>query len=273
MIMAEHINAAADFYRAMAPVFDVMTNWEERLAGEGPFLRAVLSGAGAKQVLDAACGSGGHTLALASWGYHAAGADISDGMVDLARAKALRAGLEVPFTVAGLAGLAEHFPPASFDAVLCLGNSLPHLLTQADLVQGLQGMAHVLRPGGVVVTQALNYDLRWRTQPRFFGVQSGMQEGKQVLVWRFADYDVAAERILFHVALFSQSPDGWSVEVQTTPQRPIWQRDMLAALASAGFERASSYGSMTWPAPPFDAYGSGDLVMVATRGEVRDLQG
>jgi glycine/sarcosine N-methyltransferase len=263
--MAEHINAPADFYRAMAPVFDVMTNWEERLAAEGPFLRSVLSEAGAEQVLDAACGSGGHTLALTTWGYRAAGADISDGMVDLARDKALRAGMEVSFTVAGLADLAEHFPPASFDAVLCLGNSLPHLLTQADLVQGLQGMAHVLRSGGMLVTQALNYDLRWRTQPRFFGVQSGMHEGQEVLVWRFADYDVAAERILFHVALFRRSPDGWSVQVQTTPQRPTWQRDMLTALTTAGFNRVRSYGSMTWPASPFDADGSGDLVMVATK--------
>ena len=49
-----------DFYDALAPMFDVMTDWTARLSAEGPFLKSVLDGSGARRVLDAACGSGGH---------------------------------------------------------------------------------------------------------------------------------------------------------------------------------------------------------------------
>ena len=66
--MTSFDQAATDFYDALAPMFDVMTDWNARLDAEGPFLKAMLEEAGAQSVLDAACGSGGHALALAQWG-------------------------------------------------------------------------------------------------------------------------------------------------------------------------------------------------------------
>jgi SAM-dependent methyltransferase len=283
--------AAEPFYDALAPLFDVMTNWKTRLATEGPFLRAVLDEAGGRRVLDAACGSGGHALWLARQGYQVAGADASPAMIALARRKASEAGLDVPFVVADLAGLPGNAPlppnaggnPLSlqlggrrggpYDAVLCLGNSLPHLLTQADLVAALRGMAVVLRPGGLFVTQNLNYDLRWRTQPRFFAAQGGFHEGQEVLVWRFADYDVPTGCIAFHVALFRkgsrpESPEGaqeWQVQVHTTPQRPLFLADLTAALAETGFGETLVCGRMALPLEPFDAGRSGDLVIIARK--------
>ena len=76
-------------------------------------------------------------------GLQVAGADVSPVMIDLARQKAAAQALDVAFVVTGLDNLAPALPlPPSptllFDAVLCLGNSLPHLLTQDDLVVALR---------------------------------------------------------------------------------------------------------------------------------------
>jgi len=267
------------FYDALAPMFDVMTDWDARLATEGPFLRAVLEETGARRVLDAACGSGGHALWLARQGFDVAGADASPGMVALARQKAVAAGLEIPFAVTDLANLqpvnVQH--ANGFDAVLCLGNSLPHLLTQADLVAALHGMAGVLRPGGALVLQNLNYDLRWQKKPRWFMAQGGVLDGQEVLVWRFADYDVPAGRIAFHIALFRkergrsgdrpQQPEmrDWKVELHATPQRPFFRAELLAALAEAGFEGPRIYGRMSLPFESFELEASGDLVAVTRK--------
>ena len=196
-------------------------------------------------MLDAACGSGGHALWLARQGYEVTGADVSPVMIELARQKAAAAGLDVPFVVGDLANLQAS--SSVYDAVLCLGNSLPHLLTQDDLVAALRGMAGVLRPGGVLVLQNLNYDLRWQKQPRWFMAQGGVLDGQEVLVWRFADYDVPAGRIAFHIALFRKDGPDWQVEVHTTPQRPLFQADLLAALAEAGFSEPRAYGRMARP--------------------------
>ncbi|MCU0503011.1 MAG: class I SAM-dependent methyltransferase [Anaerolineae bacterium] len=255
------------FYDALAPMFDVMTDWDARLAAEGPFLRAQLDAAGAHRVLDAACGSGGHALWLARQGYEVTGADVSPVMINLARQKASAASLAVEFFVADLANLhpANLHPSTAFDAVLCLGNSLPHLLTQADLAAALRGMASVLRPGGLLILQNLNYDLRWQKQPRWFAAQGGELDGQPVLVWRFADYDVPAGRIAFHIALFRQGERDWKVDVHTTPQRPLFRGDLLDGLTAAGFGDVQAYGRMTTPSEPFDAEKSADLVVTARK--------
>jgi SAM-dependent methyltransferase len=282
-------------------MFDVMTDWEARLASEGPFLQQLLHESGATRILDAACGSGGHALALTKWGYDVTGADASPAMIALAKQKAGQAAFDIPFVVSELAALGSKtgleasagLPPLDrdrlkapvqtsaveepapslageglgerFDAVLCLGNSLPHLLTQADLLAALKGMAGVLRPGGLFVTQNLNYDLRWVSQPRFFAAQGAELDGQQVLVWRFADYDVPAGRIKFHIALFRRGEGDWQVDVHTTPQRPLFRADLLDALAEAALGEAQTYGRMALPSEPFDEGRSGDLVVVARK--------
>jgi glycine/sarcosine N-methyltransferase len=253
---------ATTFYDRLAPVFDAMTDWASRLEFEGPFLRQLLEQVAARSVLDAACGTGGHALALAGWGYRVAGADASPAMIGLARAKA--AAVEnVAFHVAGLGQLAPRFAP--FDAVLCLGNSLPHLLTGAGLQTALADLAACLRAGGLLILHNLNYDRRWRVRPRWFAVNSGLHQGRQVLVWRFADYVETPEpRIHFHVAVFDQQDDGdWSVEVNSTPQRPLFQADLERLLPAAGLTSASYYGDLA--GAPFDPDESPDLVVVARR--------
>ena len=266
--MVDRTQELVDFYDALAPMFDVMTDWGARLTSEGPFLQGMLAEVNAERVLDAACGSGGHALALAQWGYDVVGADVSPVMIALAEEKAAAAGLDVPFVVAGLADLTSQ-PPSlvgkGFDVVLCLGNSLPHLLTQDELVTALQGMAGVLRPGGLLIMHNLNYDLRWRTRPRWFAAQGGLLDGREVLVWRFADYDETAGRIAFHIALFQQAAGDWEVAVHTTPQRPLFRADLVAALDEAGCGDMRAFGQMKWPATTFDPERSPDLVLVARK--------
>jgi SAM-dependent methyltransferase len=254
---------ATTFYDRLAPLFDVMTDWASRLEVEEPFLLQLLKQLNAYTVLDAACGSGGHALALAERGYRVVGTDISPAMIKLARAKA-GAVNNVSFHILPLGALARRFPP--FDVALCLGNSLPHLLTEADLLRVLGDLAASLRPGGLLVLHNLNYDRRWQLRPRWFAVDSGQFQDRQVLVWRFADYlDTPEPRINFHIAVFQQSNDGtWTVEVNTTPQRPVFQADLARLLPAVGLTDIVSYGDLT--GAPFIKHASSDLVVVARRG-------
>jgi SAM-dependent methyltransferase len=253
---------AITFYDRLAPFFDVMTDWASRLKVEEPFLRQLLTKANARTVLDAACGSGGHALALAKWGYHVIGVDVSSTMIKLAQEKAGDA-KNVSFFVAGLGELASRFDP--FDVVLCLGNSLPHLLTEAELTKALADLTASLRPGGWLVLHNLNYDRRWRQRPRWFAVDSGAYQGRQTLVWRFADYvEKPKPRVNFHIALFQQETDGaWSVEVNSTLQRPLFRADLARLLPAAGLTDVTYHGDMN--GSPFAPDTSPDLVVVARR--------
>jgi len=247
------------FYDRLARFYDVMNDWESRLAHEGPFIRRILDSHGARRVLDVACGTGRHALALRQWGYEAIGADASPQMIRQAQANALAARLEVPFVVATFEALPQ-VPGAPFDAVLCLGNSLPHVTDLAALDAALTAMKQAVRPGGVVLLHNLNYDRRWVQRPRFFKLDAGVLDGHEVLVWRMADYGEST--IIFHTALFQKDAAGqWSVEVNSTLQWPLFRADLEERLLRAGFEQIRAYGSLQ--GEPFDSQRSEDLVMTA----------
>jgi SAM-dependent methyltransferase len=250
-----------EFYDRLAEFFDVMTDWQSRLAIELPFLETTLARHHVQAVLDAACGTGGHAIALAQRGYRVAGADISAQMIARAQTNATRAGVAIPFHVARFQDLYATFG-TQFDAVLCLGNSLPHVLSDAAALESLLNMRGCLRAGGVLILHNLNYDKRWKEKPRWFAVNSGTLENRETLVWRFADYHESAGLITFNIALFTKNENGaWSVQVQSTPQRPYRQSEIEMLLRRAGFREMVFYGNLQ--GAPFDVEQSADLVAVA----------
>ena len=180
-------------------------------------------------------------------------------MVARARDNAAREGAAIPFAVAGFQDLRGTFRER-FDAMLCLGNSLPHVLTDDAALDSLSNMRDCLRDGGVLILHNLNYDKRWHDKPRWFAVNSGELRGHETLIWRFADYTESA--IVFNIALFTKGNDGaWSVDVQSTPQRPYRQQEIENLLRRAGFRDLAFYGSLKGEI--FDARQSGDLVVIA----------
>jgi glycine/sarcosine N-methyltransferase len=250
-----------EFYDRLAEFFDVMTDWPSRLAVELPFIEATLQKHGAQSVLDCACGTGGHAIALAQHAYRVTGSDISAAMIARANANAQRAGVEIPFVTARFQELFSKFP-AKFDAIVCLGNSLPHVLTEAAALESLLNMRVCLRSGGVLILHQLNYDKRWEEKPRWFAVNAGTLQARETLVWRFADYDAAERMITFNIALFAKDAQGaWSVDVQSTPQQPYQQNEIEMLLHRAGFKEFAFYGNLQ--GEEFIPASSSDLVVVA----------
>ena len=254
-------------YDALAGDYDRFVNWEGRLRHELPFLIRMIDGcsdetqAGGVRVLDAACGTGHHAIALARRGYQAAGADLSAAMVERARVNARDAGLEIPFHVAGLGQLSAL--GQRYDACLCLGNSLPHLLTADAVADALADFATILRPGGVLVLQNRNFDRVWAERPRFMDPQSwqGEPETDEMLFVRF--YDFYPETITFNMVRLRRVTGAWQQEVDSTELRPIQSPDLATALARAGFGRVAFYGG--YDGSEFDPARSGDLIAVAYR--------
>ena len=244
-------------YDALASDYDRFVNWEGRLAHELPFLERLFADHGVRRVLDAACGTGHHAIALAERGYEAVGADLSAPMIEQARRNATAAGLDVPFVTAGLGSLAAL--GQIFDAVLCLGNSLPHLLTDAALAEALADFDAVLQPGGLLVIQNRNFDRVWSQKERFMGPQSYSDGEREWLFVRF--YDFHEQTVTFSMVRLQRAAAAWAQDVESTELRPLFRDDLAAALAAAGFAPAIFYGG--YDGSPFDPAQSNDLIVVA----------
>ncbi len=238
-------------YNRFAENYDRFVDWPVRLALEIPFLQQQLIAVGAHRVLDVACGTGQHALALAEKGFEAVGADLSEKMVEQARRHAAERQLDVPFVVAG------------FDAVLCLGNSLPHVLTATDLSQALQDFRACLRPGGLLLIQNRNFDAVLARRERWMEPQAYQEDGSEWVFIRFYDFD-ADGRLTFHILTLQRRSRGvWDQQVDSTRLWPQQEAELRSALAQAGFVELKSWGDLQGTA--FDASSSPNLVLTARK--------
>jgi len=249
---------AVPLYDQFSADYDRFVNWESRLAYEQPFIERQLQAVGARRVLDSACGTGQHAIALARAGYQVVGADLSAGMIEAARRNAAQAGVDVPFVVAGF-GQHAGCIAGPFDAVLCLGNSLPHALSAAALLEALRDFRAVLRPGGLLLIQNRNFDLVLRSRDRYMPPQAHRAGDKEWLFIRF--YDFGSETVTFNVLTLEREGNGWRQRADSTELRPILREELEKALAQAGFDQVQFYGGLG--GERFDLERSGNLVVAA----------
>ncbi len=262
-------------YDDFSAEYDRFVNWPSRLAVELPFIERQFQTAEGEirplRVLDAACGTGMHAIALAERGYRAAGADLSAGMIAQARANASAAGVDVAFATAGFGGLAWAFGERAmlpFDALLCLGNSLPHLLTRPDLDLALQDFAACLLPGSLIIIQNRNFDAVMAVRERWMEPQSHREGDTERIFLRFYDFDPGGP-IHFNLVTLRRSGAGnWEQRVVTSLLRPLLQAELVEALTQAGFTGIETFGDMT--GAPFDPRSSGNLVVTARLKEEKN---
>lgn len=255
---------AREFYDELGSDYDLMVSWDERLRREEPFFRKVFADHGVRSVLDAACGTGMHAVEFARWGMRTAGADLSTAMIDRARQHARRAGVDVAWSVAAFGGLAAAFPGYvdAFDAVTCLGNSLPHLGDDDALDAALADMARMLCPGGVLVVQDRNYDRVLAERVRFMPITTRGSPGDETLFIRVTDF-LGADRLAFTILTLRNAGGTWSCGAKTTLLRGIERATLERSFARAGFPSVEFFGSYARAA--FNAAGTGDLVAVAVK--------
>jgi SAM-dependent methyltransferase len=263
-------------YDALSDDYDRFVNWGNRLTYEMSFIERTLRKADARRVLDVACGTGMHTAELARRGYKVVGMDLSAPMIERARENVTAAGVEAHFVVGGFGGIAETLalsPSISlrtspgeevgsqFDAVLCLGNSLPHALGAGNLSETLADFAAVLRLGGLLLIQNRNFDAVLARRERFMELEAHREGDCEWLFVRFYDFNPDGS-VTFNMVVLRRSVEGkWLQQVEATELHPIIYSELIASLTAAGFTDIVCYGDMQ--GAPFDLDHSPNLVVTA----------
>jgi glycine/sarcosine N-methyltransferase len=248
-------------YDSLSSDYDRFINWPNRLRVELPFIITELEAIQAHSVLDAATGTGMHAIALAQQGYSVAGADLSSGMVERARLNATSATVQARFEIAAFGALSQAFGKQSFDAVLCLGNSLPHLITLPELEDALADFAASLRAGGMLLIQNRNFDAIMAQHERWMEPQAYSDGKSDWLFQRFYDFDTDG-LVTFNMVTFKRIGQGnWSQQVVSSRLRPLLKEELIASLRQAGFSDIETFGNMS--GAQYDLMTSPNLVVVA----------
>ncbi|HEU4883557.1 MAG TPA: methyltransferase domain-containing protein [Longimicrobium sp.] len=151
-----------DFYDALAPFYHlIFPDWDASIARQAAVLdevvRAELGPGAERTVLDVACGIGTQALGMAALGYHVTASDLSPAAVARLKEEAVRRGLAIDAKVADMRD-AWDAHGREFDVVLCADNSLPHLLTDDEILVALLGFLRCTAPGGICLISIRDYD-------------------------------------------------------------------------------------------------------------------
>ncbi len=252
-------------YQSLAKNYDRFNNWEARLAFEMPFIISQLQNLfrdpdQSISILDAACGTGMHAIHLAKAGFEVAGADLFDEMITKAKANAHQAGLSVDFRSAGFSTLATEFAGQRFDALLCLGNSLPHVLTADAVMQTLQEFKGCLKPGGLLLLQNRNFDSVMQMKNRWLDPQAYQDESGEWVFQRFYDFEPDGLIRFTIITLQRQPGQAWQATATDTMLRPQISQELVSQLDNAGFQSIQTYGDLS--GNPFEPGQSPNLVII-----------
>ncbi|NRR29568.1 class I SAM-dependent methyltransferase [Oxalobacteraceae bacterium] len=196
------------FYDDLAPYYHLLYgDWENAVREQGAALSALLRELGVASgaaIHDAACGIGTQTLGLLASGYRVSASDLSQGAVERLQGELARRELQATVFVDDLRSL-DGLAANSKAAILACDNSIPHLLSDAEILASFRSCYRCLEPGGFAVISVRDYDrierkspdvrpygLRYEGENRFLAVQAWEWDGDQYDVRMYLTSESAA---------------------------------------------------------------------------------
>jgi ubiquinone/menaquinone biosynthesis C-methylase UbiE len=177
------------------PFADVAADYDKMfprdLAEDSRMLIQLFEGLGVKTVLDCACGTGLHVAMLDRRGFEVTGSDASGTMLEKAAARLRGQDADAPLVQAEWASLPDTIGER-FDAVICIGNSLPLAGDDDDVFRAVAGMYEMVSPGGILAIQNRNMDKMRRERPD--AILNNAQDGYTLFAFEYLQ-----ERVVYKI--------------------------------------------------------------------------
>ena len=179
------------FYDDLAPLYHlIFPDWDTSIRRQGEELSSIIETQwpGAQKVLDVSCGIGTQSIALAQNGYTVVASDLSADSIARARREAASRNVAVAFSKSDMRNAYTHHG-GGFDVVISVDNSLPHLLTDDDILSALVAMRACAATGGGCLITVRNYELETRDRNIVKPYGTRIENGKRYLPFQVWDFD------------------------------------------------------------------------------------
>jgi len=223
-----------DIYEKFAYDYDEFGAIEEYLGDESAFFKSLFNKHGVKTVLDCACGTGQHLFMFSEMGLDVCGSDYSESMLDVAGNNLRKHGISIPLKQCDFRYLEQEHSD-TFDAVVCLTTSLPHLHTDEGLIRALQSMKQRLNDGGLLVLSQGTTHFTLSLPP--IEVVVNREDFSRVFV---KEHDDRFQTI--HVLDLYHSKSRFESNQYDIVYRILLDDDYRRLLSEAGFASVSVYG-------------------------------
>ena len=228
-----------DFYDQLTPFYHlIFQDWEQSIERQATQLDGLIKEHWGQigEILDVSCGIGTQTIGLAQRGYRLTASDLSAAEIKRAKQEAAKRGLSIDFSVADMREAYDHHH-RQFDVVISADNSMPHLLTDADILTAFRQFYACLRPGGGCLITVRDYDQieRSQTQVKPYGLR--VENGIKYIIFQVWEFSGD----LYDLSMYFISDNGTancSTQVMRTKYYAVSTARLIELMYEAGFVEA-----------------------------------
>ncbi|CAF0966641.1 unnamed protein product [Rotaria sordida] len=184
----------SNFYDELCRFYHVIfEDWNASIERQGSQLKNLIESNWSqyKRILDVSCGIGTQAIGLSQNGYQVTASDLSVNAIERAKYEAQQRGqTNISFSVCDMKTAFAHHG-GNFDIVISCDNSIPHLLTDQDILSALKQMYSCLRPGGGCLITIRDYDKEQRTSQNIvkpYG-KAKIENDKRYIALQVWDFD------------------------------------------------------------------------------------
>ncbi len=207
------------FYDQLARDYHLLfADWRDSVRWQGEMLDKIIQREAdtAKQILlDCSCGIGTQAIGLALRGYKVHGTDVSPAAVKRAEKEAKSFGVTASFGIADFLKL-DRQVNGTFDIVISCDNSLPHLLTDNDLLAAVKNIWSKLEPGGLFIASTRDYDQIVKDRPKSTSPKVFNDTYGRRIVFQIWEWLEDKRNYLLHLFILKENQGNWSVSQYTT---------------------------------------------------------
>jgi SAM-dependent methyltransferase len=226
-----------DFYDRLAPLYHlIFPDWDASIEQQADQLGGIIRqrwGAGARSIVDVACGIGTQSIGLALRGYTVTASDLSARAVERAGAEARRRGVTIELSVADMRSAHQHHA-RQFDVVIACDNAIPHLLNDDHILLALRQMYQCTRPGGGCLVTVRDYEKEERGTGLIkpYGVRD--RDGKRCVIFQVWDFQGNVYDLSMYF-IVDEGNDRPTTHVMRSKYYAIGTSRLLELMREAGF--------------------------------------
>ncbi len=224
-------------FEEYAHEYDLMTNAAQREKFHTGEVAALIEKFKPESVLDAGCATGLTSMLFAKAGCTTVGLDRSQKMLTEARKKYGDSSYPLEFRYGQFEKL-PHVLQNKFDLVVCLANSISGVHTLSGLWKSLRSFSAVMRPGGNLVLQLLNYSAIKESD--LVPIKTTVNDGLMYI--RFSERH--RRRFFVYTVRLDMNKDLSAFEVFRHDFDNFTEKEIYNNLRTAGFGQLHKYGDL-----------------------------
>ena len=231
-------DSVENFYDELSPDYHlIFDDWDKAMKRQAKIIDSLItkySKIKPVTLLDCSCGIGTQAIGLAQKGYKIHATDLSPKAIKRAKSEAKKRAVFISFDVVDFRNL-ENQVEGQFDVVISCDNSLPHLLTDEDLLSAAKNIFSKMKPSGLFLASIRDYDQLLTKKPISTPANVKTYKGEKTISFQVWDWKSDTNVYTVNHFTLKGSQDMYETHVRKTRYRAYKRDEISDVFDAAGF--------------------------------------